>query len=59
MNKISVIGLGNDILGDDAVGLLAVRELKKYYGDKIDIFESPNGGLELLDYMEGYYKTLI
>jgi hydrogenase maturation protease len=59
MNKISIIGLGNDILGDDAIGLIAARELKKYYDNKIDIFESPNGGLELLDYLEGYEKSLI
>jgi hydrogenase maturation protease len=59
MNKISVIGLGNDILGDDAIGLIAVRELKKRYDDNLDIFESPNGGLELLDYLEGYEKAII
>jgi len=59
MNKISIIGLGNDILGDDAIGLIAARELKKTYADKADVFESPNGGLELLDYLEGYEKALI
>lgn len=59
MQKISVIGLGNDILGDDAIGLIAVRELKEVFGSAIDVYESPNGGLELLDYLEGYDKALI
>ena len=59
MKKIAIIGLGNDILGDDAIGLIAARELKKIYKDSIEVFESPNGGLELLDYLEGYDFALI
>lgn len=59
MNKIVIIGLGNDILGDDAIGLIAARELKNQFGNKIDVFESPNAGLELLDYLQGYEKALI
>lgn len=58
MNKNVVIGLGNDILGDDAIGLITARKIKKLFSD-IDVFESPNGGLELLDYMEGYDNALI
>jgi hydrogenase maturation protease len=59
MKKTVIIGLGNDILGDDAAGLIAVRELKNHYGEKVDLFESPNGGLELLDFLEGYEEAII
>jgi hydrogenase maturation protease len=59
MKKNVIIGLGNDILGDDAIGLITARRLKNFFNDTIDVFESPNGGLELLDYLEGYENALI
>jgi len=59
MKKSVIIGLGNDVLGDDAIGLITARRLKIFLNNNIDIFESPNGGLELLDYLEGYENALI
>ena len=59
MKKNVIIGLGNDVLGDDAIGLITARRLKNFFNDTIDVFESPNGGLELLDYLEGYENALI
>jgi len=59
MKKNVIIGLGNDLLGDDAIGLITARRLKNFFNDTIDVFESPNGGLELLDYLEGYENALI
>ena len=32
-----VLGLGNDILGDDAVGLLAARRLRAFLPDTVDV----------------------
>jgi Ni,Fe-hydrogenase maturation factor len=42
-----VLGLGNDILGDDAVGLLAARRLRRHLPASIPILESASGGLTL------------
>lgn len=57
--RILVLGLGNDILGDDAVGLLAARRLRTLLPDSVDVVESPGGGLDLLDLLEGYDRAVL
>jgi len=57
--RILVLGLGNDILGDDAVGLLAARRLRASLPASVDVLESAGGGLDLLDLLEGYGRALI
>jgi len=57
--RILVLGLGNDILGDDAVGLLAARRLRALLPESVEILESAGGGLELLDVLEGYDRALL
>ncbi len=54
-----VLGMGNDILCDDAVGLLAVRALREEFGDHVDIVETSEAGLALIEILEGYKKVLI
>jgi hydrogenase maturation protease len=46
-------------MGDDAAGLIAARELKKEFGNEIDIFEVSSAGFMLLDILTGYKKVLI
>ncbi|MDI6766468.1 MAG: hydrogenase maturation protease [Bacteroidota bacterium] len=59
-NKILILGLGNDILGDDGIGLMAVRELKKQFEHfPVDVVETALAGFELLDMLQGYEKVLI
>ena len=59
-HSILVLGLGNDILGDDGVGLLAARELKKQIENlPLDVSETALAGFELLDMLQGYEKVLI
>jgi hydrogenase maturation protease len=58
-SEILVLALGNDIMGDDAAGLVASRELKKEFGGIIDIFEVASAGFGLIDILEGYKKVLI
>lgn len=59
--KILILGLGNDLLGDDAVGLLAVRALREELGgsEGIDLVESSLSGLALLDLLVGYDVAII
>jgi hydrogenase maturation protease len=57
--KTVVIGLGNDLLADDAFGIMVARELKALEIDSLDIVEAAEHGLGLLDYLEGYEKAII
>jgi hydrogenase maturation protease len=57
--RILVLGLGNDILGDDAVGLLAARRLRAVLPETVDVVESGGGGLDLLDALEGYDQAVL
>jgi hydrogenase maturation protease len=57
-NKLLVLALGNDLMGDDAAGLAAARELKNEFGSVIDIFEVASAGFMLLD-DEGYDRLLL
>lgn len=54
-----VLALGNDILGDDAAGLLAARELRSEFGSCVDVVETGEAGLALLELMEGYDRALL
>ncbi|MCI0449871.1 MAG: hydrogenase maturation protease [Chlorobi bacterium] len=58
-NQILVLALGNDIMGDDAAGLEAARELKKKFKRGIDFFEVSSAGFMLIDILEGYSEVLI
>jgi hydrogenase maturation protease len=58
-HKILLLGLGNDILGDDAVGLVALRILKNEIAADIDFVEISTSGFDLLETMEGYEYVLL
>jgi hydrogenase maturation protease len=62
--KITVIGLGQSLRGDDAAGLEAVRKWQEQYPEtasrpdiRVEIFELP--GLALLDLLEGADAVVI
>jgi hydrogenase maturation protease len=59
--RILILGLGNDILTDDAVGLVAARRLGVLLADEpgIEVRETMEMGLALLDYMTGYDAVLL
>lgn len=57
--KIIVLGIGNDIMGDDAVGLVAARKLGALLTDAIHVEETNGLGLHLLDILEGYDHALL
>ncbi len=54
-----MLALGNDLLADDAVGLVAARELKGSAAPDVDIREAGGHGLDLLEEMEGYSHVLL
>lgn len=64
-NKIIIIGLGNEFISDDGIGIFVLRDLKKKllfsFPDTRNIaFEELSvGGLGLVDYISGFSKCLI
>jgi hydrogenase maturation protease len=54
-----VLAFGNDLLGDDGVGLLAARALASDGRSGVEIVESGEAGLALLELMEGYRRALL
>jgi hydrogenase maturation protease len=57
--KTLILGLGNDLLGDDAVGIIAAQRLSKIVGGRIDIIECNVAGVALLDVLVGYDRVII
>lgn len=60
---VLVLGLGNPILTDDAVGLLAAREVRALLGSedegRIEVEEANIAGFALLDLLEGRSGAVI
>jgi len=56
--KTLILGLGNPILTDDAVGIRIAQELKQEISD-LDVVETSEAGIGLLDYIVGYDKLII
>jgi len=57
--KALVVGLGNDLLGDDGVGILAARKLSGELSSEADVIETSLHGLALLDLLVGYDHLII
>ena len=64
MNKTLVLGMGNSILTDDAIGLLAAKSVydkiigETNHGMEFDLVLTETGGMSLLDIIRGY-DTLV
>lgn len=60
--RILVLGLGNEILKDDGVGIVALRKVRERLGSKglpVEFIETNEMGLSLLDFLEGYEHAII
>ncbi len=57
--KSLVLGLGNDLLADDAVGIQTVRSLAGELSGKADCIESGLHGVALIDLFIGYDRAII
>ncbi|MFB0566340.1 MAG: hydrogenase maturation protease [Candidatus Aminicenantaceae bacterium] len=66
--KTLILGLGNELYGDDGVGLHVVRRLKRELKEKknssplfknVDLEECSLSGLSLLDVIVGYDRLII
>ena len=57
--NILVLGLGNELLCDDRVGLLAARRLRTMLNGRADVRESSLTGVALLDVLAGHDKAIL
>jgi hydrogenase maturation protease len=55
-DRLLVLGVGNDLLGDDAVGLLAAAALRE---EGLPVETTTRSGLALLDAVVGFRKVLL
>ena len=58
-HTILILGLGNDILGDDGVGICAARALAPELAGVADVVETAMHGLALLECFLGYEKAIL
>jgi hydrogenase maturation protease len=54
-----VLGLGNELMADDAIGILAARKLRSMLDGRADVRESSLHGLALLESFLDYDRALI
>lgn len=63
MDRVLVLGIGNDLLGDDGVGPVVVRRVKKILPPElrgvVDVEEAATAGFDLIDYLRGYDRAVV
>ena len=59
MSKVLLLGIGNELLGDDGVGIRIARYFEKLDLQVFDVKYAGIGGFHLFDYIEGYEKVII
>ncbi|MDF0676047.1 MAG: hydrogenase maturation protease [Nitrospira sp.] len=58
-SSIRIIGLGNELRGDDAIGLLAARRLRQAVGNRAEVIEAEMAGVDLMELMKGARVTIL
>jgi hydrogenase maturation protease len=56
---IRLLGLGNDILGDDAFGLLVAEQVRQLLPDEVEVIGSSAGGFHLMDDVLGASRLIV
>ena len=54
-----VLGLGNEFVADDAVGLLVARAVREQVADAADVVESSASGMALIEIFDGYDRAIV
>ena len=57
--KIIVLGLGNELLSDDGIGILAAQRLRALLDGQADVVVSNLSGIALLELLVGYDKAVL
>ena len=56
---VRVLGLGNEILADDAFGILVAREVERRFSREAEVMESSEAGFNLLDRLINVSRLLV
>ncbi|MDH4123113.1 MAG: hydrogenase maturation protease [Thermoplasmata archaeon] len=59
IKKILLLGIGNPILTDDAIGILVAREIAKLNLPDVNVQEVAASGIEVMELMLDYEKVVI
>ena len=60
MNKILILGIGNLLMGDEGIGVHAVRYLvKNFQRSQVDLLDGGTGGFHLLEYFQKYPQIIM
>ena len=60
LSPILILGLGNEILSDDGIGIRLISEFMKIYCSPVIHFQSSSkGGMEIIEIMTGYSQVII
>ena len=54
-----VLGLGNELAADDAVGVLVARRVREQVADAADVVESSASGMALIEIFAGYDRAVV
>lgn len=54
-----ILGLGNDLLGDDGIGLLAVQSLLACETPSVSVRTTAQSGLYLLEHLQGFDDAIV
>jgi len=58
-NRVLVLGIGNPLLTDDGIGIVAAREIIKKGLAGVDVEEATASGIEVMEMMLGYEKVIV
>jgi hydrogenase maturation protease len=58
-HEARVLCLGNDILADDALGIRVAEELRSHLPESVDVVDSAESGLRLLDHLLDVPKVVV
>jgi hydrogenase maturation protease len=59
MIPLRLLGLGNEILADDAFGILVAREAERRFPGQIEVAHSSAAGYDLMDHLLGTRRLLV
>ena len=57
--SILLLALGNDIMGDDGVAFAAAGALRRTFGAEVDVVETSEAGIGLIDRLSPYDRVLL
>ncbi len=57
--SLVILGLGNDLLGDDGIGLLAADAMRGLESPRVAVRSAGQAGLYLLEHLQGFEDAIV